>query len=923
MPADERMPRRERDEVANESTRRLLLPAQCTIYAQVELDPAERVAKRDAASMPIASTLRNISNRFLSSFITPWQHEPNEPHTVHEFKRETSTSVRRSARSGAPTLIAVAQSEASRTGTSSTVGDDPWNAPLLPCNEHDGIVCAPAQRPMPHRVCNETVLVCRPLPLLEAAAPRSTARYSPERSAQTTTCAMPAGKRMPRFERDEAVLQRLTPPVLDASALGVPRTYAARISPADERMPRRERDGMVDGGTTSPSLWDADDPYTVACSGSEQSVQVSAFASPADQRAPCRVHDEDVKARLYHATLSEQPDLSNTVASSVVLAPPDDMNSTEPESPKSQSRATTLSTEQHGMVKISSSAGEGTEQDQHMLSHGVRVASLIFAGHSDAAAPRRRNRQGNQRSAPEVVSSQTREDDYGDYSLPMPMYDGTEDFEKFESFVHKWDSWARVHRLTEFEAVDYLTHALTGSALDWYMLHVALSPRYWTIIQLYQSLYEYIFPSNFRQTLRRRLMSAKQHGRRVKDFAKDIENLSLRFPDVSSYTLKCVLWDGVDPYIRMFWMEKGRSLEFDEYDTLVAYAVRAENRETERLRFSQRRKRHEILRPSDSDSAADLSSAAEQDLDVLPGIAHASGIAVEEDTAETSSQYSYESGKLSERSYHTRDELPLTEDGHEESYSESDGAEDSGEEHSVSELSGEELVATQLEGESEDEEADNSQLEGESDSEVGEEISEEDRSQDEDSQDEYDDDGSYPSEEDERVDSEDETDSYAVLGEEGDFLVELLDSLHDPLLAPNLYTLSMTGCNVKMATETVLIERLPPSIRVLRLDFPLAAHINLDRVRHDLAVLEELRLVLKYHPHGELSPTDLQLVRSLISACGSLELMRFEGGDWRTWRSSSGSMIPDEESEERNQESAMMYLASSGVRVEFFEPDYT
>ncbi|KZV99865.1 hypothetical protein EXIGLDRAFT_697732 [Exidia glandulosa HHB12029] len=168
--------------------------------------------------------------------------------------------------------------------------------------------------------------------------------------------------------------------------------------------------------------------------------------------------------------------------------------------------------------------------------------------------------------------------------VPMPSYDGTPDLDVFEAFAFKWNSWARSKDLTEEESVEYMAHALQGKAAQWFMRYVAGRQHEWTLNRAYSELFNNCFPPMFRERLRRRLLSLRQNGRPVRDFAQDIENLALRFPDIGEYSVKMILWDGVDNYIREFWREKGRSMEFDSFDTLVEYAYRVESREEERLR---------------------------------------------------------------------------------------------------------------------------------------------------------------------------------------------------------------------------------------------------------------------------------------------------------------------------------------------------
>ncbi|EJD34037.1 hypothetical protein AURDEDRAFT_176902 [Auricularia subglabra TFB-10046 SS5] len=102
-------------------------------------------------------------------------------------------------------------------------------------------------------------------------------------------------------------------------------------------------------------------------------------------------------------------------------------------------------------------------------------------------------------------------------------------------------------------------YTLKGKALKWYMHFVARHPDRWTVDQIYMALFEHCFPSDFHANLRDKLMKSKQYGRTVKEFAQDLENLQMRFPEVSAWEIKNIFWNGVDSYIRMFWREKRRS----------------------------------------------------------------------------------------------------------------------------------------------------------------------------------------------------------------------------------------------------------------------------------------------------------------------------------------------------------------------------
>ncbi|EJD49839.1 hypothetical protein AURDEDRAFT_161393 [Auricularia subglabra TFB-10046 SS5] len=156
-----------------------------------------------------------------------------------------------------------------------------------------------------------------------------------------------------------------------------------------------------------------------------------------------------------------------------------------------------------------------------------------------------------------------------DLKIPMPTYNGIDDYDTFEAFIGKWDSYARSHGLKGSDAIDVIQHALKGKASIWYNKHVSLQLEGWTTKRVYQELYEYCFPASFREDLREKLMSATQRGRPVKDYAKDLENLALRYSDIDAATVKRIFWDGVDDYIKLYWLDKGLGQEYSTLETLM------------------------------------------------------------------------------------------------------------------------------------------------------------------------------------------------------------------------------------------------------------------------------------------------------------------------------------------------------------------
>lgn len=138
----------------------------------------------------------------------------------------------------------------------------------------------------------------------------------------------------------------------------------------------------------------------------------------------------------------------------------------------------------------------------------------------------------------------------------MPVYSGEADLDLLDAYITKWDFWRSLKGVVGIDATRMTMYTLKGKALKWYMAFVARHADRWNVNQIYNALFEHCFPSSFRAELRDKLMKGKQNGRTIKEFAQDLENLHMRFPEVTDYEIRKIFWDGVDTYIRMFWREK-------------------------------------------------------------------------------------------------------------------------------------------------------------------------------------------------------------------------------------------------------------------------------------------------------------------------------------------------------------------------------
>ena len=141
------------------------------------------------------------------------------------------------------------------------------------------------------------------------------------------------------------------------------------------------------------------------------------------------------------------------------------------------------------------------------------------------------------------------------------VYNGKPDLDVFDRWALEVKPWVRLARLTEEIATTMLVKYVTGKASTYYMRFVAGKEKQWTMTTLFEGLFGYCFPKNFKSELRRKLMSATQGKSEIIDFCKDIEIMADRFPDVNERSKIEIFWWGMHQPIRAEVLRMGANPE--------------------------------------------------------------------------------------------------------------------------------------------------------------------------------------------------------------------------------------------------------------------------------------------------------------------------------------------------------------------------
>ncbi|KAJ7607831.1 hypothetical protein DFH06DRAFT_1347271 [Mycena polygramma] len=155
-------------------------------------------------------------------------------------------------------------------------------------------------------------------------------------------------------------------------------------------------------------------------------------------------------------------------------------------------------------------------------------------------------------------------------------FDGRADLDLFDQWTYEVDTWREWNGISDKMVIKILVNFMSGKASRFFMKHVALRHKDWTLKSIYEALFNYCFPPDFKLQLREQLTGAKQGKNDVRDFQRDLETLAVRFPDVTEREIRQIFWTGIRSHLRLHLIEKGLDPERSSIQKLVKYASRRE-----------------------------------------------------------------------------------------------------------------------------------------------------------------------------------------------------------------------------------------------------------------------------------------------------------------------------------------------------------
>ena len=191
----------------------------------------------------------------------------------------------------------------------------------------------------------------------------------------------------------------------------------------------------------------------------------------------------------------------------------------------------------------------------------------------------RRSRRRDENSKESKAEREERKAMERQKATPPSVYDGKADLLVFDKWTYEVNNWIRNSKYRDITALRSLVSYVSGEAGQFFMDYIAGNEDKWTIKSMYEALFDYCFPMDFKDRLRARLMNSQQGKRRIRDFIRDIEKLAARFPDVNERTVIQTFWAGMRREVRLRLIEWGMSPEDTPLEKMVRKAIDIENSE--------------------------------------------------------------------------------------------------------------------------------------------------------------------------------------------------------------------------------------------------------------------------------------------------------------------------------------------------------
>ena len=158
----------------------------------------------------------------------------------------------------------------------------------------------------------------------------------------------------------------------------------------------------------------------------------------------------------------------------------------------------------------SDSSSSDSSSDHGYLSSSSSLSSSVGHGHRGKTPSKKRHRKKQRCKAKHIQKALAR------VKIKPPFsWNGMPDLDLFDQWTYEVDTWRELYGLSDKLALKLVVQFLTGTAGKFFMKHVATCQSEWNMASLYEALFDYCFPTDYKATLRLRLERSVQGRTKV------------------------------------------------------------------------------------------------------------------------------------------------------------------------------------------------------------------------------------------------------------------------------------------------------------------------------------------------------------------------------------------------------------------------
>ena len=301
----------------------------------------------------------------------------------------------------------------------------------------------------------------------------------------------------------------------------------------------------------------------------------AALTKRATEGKPDKGKSKHVPPVTSHFTSGAQSISTATIGTRTFLAskPADDKKEPEP-----SKRPKKVSIDQE-------TTGKSRKRKDSRSRRRKKRSSSPSSGNSSSGSSRRsRNRRRRRRHRHHSSSESESGSDY-DRGIKMKFpetYDGKADIDVFDEWAYSVVNYARVMKVRDQTMIRIINGLVSGKAKDFYMTYVANKESLWALGSIFPAIFDYCFPKNIMRILRRRWDSLSQGKRSVQEYARDIEKLARKFPEINERMVVLKFWKGLNSDLRQTMVLLGADPEINVLNEVIAKALESERSREER-----------------------------------------------------------------------------------------------------------------------------------------------------------------------------------------------------------------------------------------------------------------------------------------------------------------------------------------------------